>query len=454
MNLLDHFRRIIGGWADAFTQPRTTIRACALAGGLLCGVGRRTITRALGFLGKEQVDWTADYRVFSRSPWKGEDLFDPMMSEAIARYVDTGPLVMAWDDTVVRRNGKKVPGTAWRRDPMSPAFRANFIWGQRYLLGSLVLPLYRQDEKSSPRTLPVRFAECPGVRKPGRKAEPEEMEQYREEKKKRRLTVCFVEEARKMRRALDQQGHEKRELLCAVDGSYCNQTVWKAGLERTRILARVRKDAKLCFPASEKGRVYARETWTPLSVYQDESHPWSTVRAFFGGQWRDVRFKVVDNVMWRKAGKTKMMRLIVLAPAPYRVSKNGRTYYRQESFLLTDDLSSDVGVLVQAYLDRYHIEFNHRDAKTVLGVGQAQVWGEKSTPRVPEFIMAAYSALLLGGLAAYGPTRGTEYRELPKWRRKAKRPSCQDLVTLLRRQITDDKITPITAEQMILTAAA
>ena len=38
-----------------------------------------------------------------------------MLSEAIARYVDTGPMVMAWDDTVVRRTGKHVPNTAWRR---------------------------------------------------------------------------------------------------------------------------------------------------------------------------------------------------------------------------------------------------------------------------------------------------------------------------------------------------
>ena len=70
-------------------------------------------------------------------------------------------------------------------------------WGQRYLLASLVLPLYREDGGSSPRTLPVPFVECPGVRKPGRKATDAQIDQYREEKKKRRLSVCFVEEARK-----------------------------------------------------------------------------------------------------------------------------------------------------------------------------------------------------------------------------------------------------------------
>jgi hypothetical protein len=454
MKLLHHFRRITQGWAHAFTQPRTAVRACALAGALLCGVGRRTITRALGFLDKEQVDWSADYRVFSRSPWQGADLFDPMLREAVAHYADSGPLVLAWDDTVVPRRGLHVPNTAWRWDPMSPPFHVNFIRGQRYLLGALVLPLYRQDGSSSPRTLPVRFVECPGVRKPGRKAQPAELAHYREQKKKHTLSVRFVEAARQMRQTLDQAGLAGRELLCALDGSYCNQTVWRAGLERTRIIARTRKNATLCHPATEPGRVYARQTWTPLDVYQDPKRPWSTVKAFFGGQWREVRYKEVGSVRWRKAGGGKTLRLIVLAPTPYRVSQNGRRYYRQESFLLTDDLTSEVGVLVQAYLDRYQIEFNHRDGKSVLGVGQAQVWGEKSTPRVPEFIVAAYSPLLLAGLAAYGPSRTQEYRELPKWRAKAKRPSCQDLVTLLRQQMSQEKNPISSSEQMILTAAA
>ena len=454
MNLLHHFRRITEGWAGAFPQTRTATRACALAVGLLCGVGRRTITRALGFLDKEQVDWSADYRVFSRSPWESKDLFDLLLMEAIARHVPQGPLFMAWDDTVVRRQGRHVPNTAWRRDPMSPPFHVNLVWGQRYLLASLVLPLYQEDGESSPRTLPVRFVECPGARKPGCRAELVEWELYREEKKKQRLSLRFVEEVTRIRQTLDQQGLAERSLICLVDGSYCNRTVWRADWERTRIVARVRRDAKLADPATEKGRVYSRQTWTPQSVYADPGRPWSTTRCFYGGQWREVRYKEVQRVKWRTARRNKVLRLIVLAPTPYRITAEGKTYYRQESYLLTDDLTTDVGVLIQAYLDRYQIEFNHRDAKSILGVGQAQVWGEKSTPRVPAFIVACYSALLLAGLNAYGPKRGQEYRELPKWRRRARRPSCQDLIHLLRKQWAEEKGSENRREQMIITAAA
>ena len=49
--------------------------------------------------------------------------------------------------------------------------------------------------------------------------------------------------------------------------------------------------------------------------------------------------------------------------------------------------------------------------------------------------MAAYSALLLASLLAFGAERGKQYADLPKWRRNARRPSCLDLITLLRKEI-------------------
>ena len=70
------------------------------------------------------------------------------------------------------------------------------------------------------------------------------------------------------------------------------------------------------------------------------------------------------------------------------------------------------------------------------------------------------SWLLLGGLKCYGPTRTEVYEPLPKWRRGAKRPSCMDLVTLLRKQLVEKPVkfptaeAPATAKVMVGTAAA
>ncbi|MBV8864685.1 MAG: hypothetical protein JO210_04715 [Acidobacteriaceae bacterium] len=80
--------------------------------------------------------------------------------------------------------------------------------------------------------------------------------------------------------------------------------------------------------------------------------------------------------------------------------------------------------------------------------------------RQPALVVAAYSALLLASLEAYGATRNEAYRLLPKWRRKSQRPSCLDLVTLLRQQwherpkIAAALETHSSYQQMILSAAA
>ena len=68
MNLLDYLFKQTRLWAFVFPQERSLERALALAFGILCGVGKRTLTRAISFQGNTQKDWSADYKVFSRSP--------------------------------------------------------------------------------------------------------------------------------------------------------------------------------------------------------------------------------------------------------------------------------------------------------------------------------------------------------------------------------------------------
>ena len=130
---------------------------------------------------------------------------------------------------------------------------------------------------------------------------------------------------------------------------------------------------------------------------------------------------------------------------------------------LTDSMNSPTtpaALLLQDYFDRWGIEVNHRDEKEILGVGEAQVWNKHSVCKVPALLVAMYSWLLLAGLHCYGSKRTRDYEPLPKWRRKARRPSCLDLVTLLRKQLADNPHTfataaaPPTYQTMVGAAAA
>jgi hypothetical protein len=167
----------------------------------------------------------------------------------------------------------------------------------------------------------------------------------------------------------------------------------------------------------------------------------------------------VTKIYWQGGSRKREGRLLAVAPVGYRTSKNGRKYYRQPAYLLTTDLKTSAVELLQAYFDRWGIEVNHRDEKEILGVGQAQVWNEHSGSKVPALLVARYSWLLLASLHCYGPTRTHDYEPLPKWRRGAKRPSCLDLVRLLRKQLADQPPQLGTAEalptyQSLVTTAA
>ena len=143
-----------------------------------------------------------------------------------------------------------------------------------------------------------------------------------------------------------------------------------------------------------------------------------------------IRYKEVNKVLWQNGTKEKPLRLIVLAPLPY--VRGGRRNYRNPAYLLTTDLEGDVELLIQAYFDRWQIEYNHRDEKSILGVGEAQVRNEWSVDREPALHVAAYSALLLASIIAYDDMPHDDFGDTPRWRRKPKRNTCRALVGMLR----------------------
>jgi hypothetical protein len=463
MNLVTYLlEQITTGWASVFPQERSMQRALALAFGILCGVGKRTVTRAISFHGNTQKDWSADYKVFSRCSWKARALFDPILEQAIQGQ-KLKAIVLSTDDTRVWRNGKHVPDTQWHRDPLEPPFQTNLRWGHRFLQASLVLPLYEHDEESSSRAIPVRFEMAPVVKKPGKRATQEELTEYRRLKKEKNLSVQFVALTQEVRVHLNESGHREKPLIQVGDGSFCNRTVFKedwTGLN-VSLVVRCRKDIVLCRRAPGKGRrFYGKTKFTPEEVRRRSSRArWQKALIFHGGCYREVRYKEVTKVYWQGGAKKREVRLLVVAPVGYRTTKKGRKYYHKPAYLLTTDLTRPALELLQAYFDRWGIEVNHRDEKEILGVGEAQVWNPASVSKVPALLVAMYSWLLLAGLQCYGPKRTQEYEPLPKWRRGAKRPSCLDLVTLLRKQLVEKPVQFATAHapatyQTLVTAAA
>ena len=436
VSLVGAMLEICQGWRGVFAQERTLVRALRHVFSGLCSVGRRTLSRAIMSAQRGERDWSADYLLYSRSPWAAPDLFGPAIQYTAAESYP-GHIAVAIDDTKLRKTGRKIPGVVCQRDPLSLPFHVNLMYGIRFLQGSALVPLHASAGAPA-RGIPVWYQEAPVVKKPGKRAPAADWLAYRLAQRTENLSVQSVQALRQLRAAYDAAGAAHKMLMAVCDGSFCNRNVLPAQLERTHIVARCRKDAVLCWPAAPGSRrIYAAETFTPEDVRQNELIPWQCAFIYHGGAWRTVRYKEVSGVYWRGGGGQRRLRLIVIAPTPYRTTRRGRLYYRQPAYLLTTDLDSSTTLLIQMYFDRWEIEVNHREEKDTLGLGQAQVWSYQAVPRQPAFMVAAYSVLLIAGLKAYGPRRTLTYMPLPRWRRQARRPSCLDLVTQLRREITE-----------------
>lgn len=432
--LLERWLALVANWRGVFAQQRTFQRAARQALGALLVVGRATLSRILWAQGRQQLAWAGEYFLHARAPWQPQQLFAPLLQQALP--LCPGRLVgVAVDDTRLRKCGRAIPQAAWTRDPLSPPFHANLMLGLRFLQASLLVPLHRAGPFSA-RALPIRFEEVSTVKKPGKRAAAEAWQRYKQDRKLFNLSQRFVSSMAALRVMLDQAGGARKLLVIAGDGSFCNRTVFAGLCERTALIARARKDARLCFAAPPGGRRrYAEEKFSPEQVRQDESIAWKTTKLFYGGKRRKVRYKEVRDVLWQNGARTRPLRLFVLAPTPYRKRKSAKTYYRQPAYLLSTDLADSARQLLQIYFDRWQIEVNHREEKDTLGLGQAQLWNPRAVPRQPVLVVAAYSALLLAALQAFGPERGAAYAPLPKWRRNARRPSCLDLLALLRSEI-------------------
>ena len=434
MSLLSEFLNITQDWRDMFPQQRTFERALRQATGALVCMGRRCLSRIIWTNGGHTRSWSAEYFLHSRCRWEPQELFRPILKRALA-FCPQRLVGVALDDTRLRKTGRSIPQAFYQRDPLSPPFHVNLVLGLRFLQASLLLPLHRNAPVGA-RALPIHFEEVSRVKRPGKKATDEMKQQYRQAAKQKNLSRSFVQTAKRLRQELDLAGGQKKILVLAGDGSFCNRTCFSEIPERSVLLVRARKDAKLCFQATDDPRrFYATEKFNPEQVRKDDGRSWKTTKIFYGGKRRKIRYKEVVNVYWQSGAKQRPLRLIAIAPTPYRKSKNKKLYYRDPAYLLTTDLRSPANQLLQIYCDRWQIEVNHREEKDTLGVGQAQLWNVTSVPKQPVLVVAAYSALLLASLLAFGPERGIAYAELPKWRRHARRPSCLDLITLLRKEM-------------------
>jgi hypothetical protein len=405
---------------------------------LLC-LGRHTITGLLTTQGRIHQDWSADYRLYSQARLEPEPLFDCALHAVEQKLGPGKPLVVALDDSLLRKRGPHVHGVRWSRDPLGPPFAVNLVRAQRVVQLSAALP----TSPAQARMVPVDFVHAPLPAKPKASASAQEQAAYVQAKASGNINAVAAARLTRLAAKTD------RPVLAVCDGRFANRRFLRAAPKTAEVITRIRKDCVLHFapeaqPATGRRRFYGARAPTPEQLRVDESAPWQRVRGWACGRLHEFKIKRLGGIRTPLQGE-RPCQLVVIAPLSYRLRANSRLLYRQPAYLLCTDSTLSLRQLLQSYLWRWDIEVNFRDGKTLLGVGQAQVRHPQSCQRVPATAVAAYGLLLCAADQAYpidSQSRGSLFPP-PRWRRRQPpRPSTSDLLDHLRFELFAHALKP------------
>lgn len=410
----------------------------------LVAFGRHTISSLLRAQNRHHQDWSADYRFYAQDRFDADAVFHQIRRQVEQTLPPDQPLVTALDDSLLRKTGRKIHGVRYLRDPLSPPFNVNLVRGLRVLQISAALP----QGGGQARMIPIDFRHAVLPAKPRHHAPEQQWQDYRALQAQSNINSVAGQRLQALRRRMDPAA-AGRPLVVGVDGRFTNRTFLKSIPERTVIIGRIRKDTVVHqLPAAQpllgRKRKYGPRLPSPQALLRDPSIPFEKVEAFAVGKKHSFQVKAFGPVVLRFNRAARPVRLLVIKPLGYRLTRGGPLLYRQPAYLICTDPALPLAQCLQYYLWRWDIEVNFRDEKTLLGVGQAQVRTAASNQNAPALAVAAYAMLLLASVHAYGRQGVPDRLEQAKWyrRKKKDRATTNELINQLRRELWSAALNP------------
>lgn len=395
-----------------FTQPSFQ-SFCALTVGLMTRVRSRTVTGmlvAVGLAGR----WhhCRAHRFFSRARWSVDRLGLIALRLIESRLVRAGePLVVAIDDTLLRRCGPKVFGRHLNYDGSSPAVGPSsrrIAWGNSWVVAGVVveLPFLRRAV-----CLPVLFR----LWRPGEG--PTQVEFARELVK------------------LAAQADPDRRLIVLADGAYAGSTLAPEDVpDNVTLVVRARRDIRLHSPPPRrrKGQMgRPRLKGKALASLREQAGSgglsWRRREVDAYGQRQSVEL-AEQRGLWWSAWRAAAAKAVAI--------RDRRAPDQIDLVLICSDPKLSAVEIIELYALRWSIEVAFRDAKQLLGVGEAQNRTQPAVERTAPFgFLCLTLAIVWYALSGHAPGDAHERRQRRPWYRTKREPSVEDMLVKLRRTI-------------------
>ena len=394
---------LLAVFGPLFTAPsfRTF---CGLACGFLAQTGKRTVCGMLAGAGLSRL-WPHDraHWFFARARWNPDDLGLAVARLVVALLVPAGePVVVAIDDTLFRRRGKKVWAASWFHDGSAPG-PAKTGYGNNWVIAAVVvrLPAVRR-----PVAIPVLA----------------------------KLVIKDTSSASRLWLARRMTGMlagalPGRHIRVVADSAYAGRELKKLPAAVTWT-TRLRKDAALhgLPPArtGRRGRPRTKGDRLPSLAELAATTAFTQVTVTRYGKTATISAAAV-TCLWPT----------VFGPRPVTVvlirDKSAAGY---DLALVTTDTAATAAQVIERYASRWSIEVAIEDARQVFGAGQARNRTACAVERTVPFQLACQAVTACWyATAGHDPADVAEHRARAPWYTTKAQPSTADMAAKLRRVI-------------------
>ncbi len=426
---------------SCFTGP-TFATFAALCSGLVAAPARRTVTGMLVAAGLSRC-WhhSRAYYLFYRARWCVDQVGLVLARLVVDRLLAAdADVLIAVDDTLFRRSGRRVHAAAWHHDGSAKGPRTNRVsWGNCWVIAGVVIELPFLDR---PVCLPVAFA------------------LWRKAGTSKQVIACRLVTA--IAAALP-----GRQIHVVGDAWYAGADGAPGagrGAERHRGLpagvtlsSRLRVNASLTAIADPvpgkagRPRRIGAKIGTPKDLATHPDTVWTPAQVRRYGRISTV--SIAERVcLWYGVYRSRAVRVILLRDAD--------TTTGHDLALITTDLATPAEAVVARYAARWSIEVAIEDAKQITGVGQARNRTAPAVERTVPFGLITQSLVIVWyALHGHHPDVAAERQAHQPWYTTKTRPAYLDMIVKLRRLLIASKFRagkprqPTPAETLAIAAA-
>jgi DDE superfamily endonuclease len=406
----------------AFFAPLFSDRAWAkaqvLAVGAILATGNRTVCSALRIMGlSRERHFTNYHRVLNRDAWSCLAAGQVLLGLIVAVIPRDWPIVLAADDTIERRSGRRIKAKGCYRDPVRSS-RKHVVkcFGLKWVALMILVPVpWSQRVWALPFLTTLCWPEGAG---------------------RRASHKTSIDLARQMvlqvRRWLPE-----RELILVLDGGFAAVDLARA-CQRSQVtmICRLRLDAALYHrpgpqapgkrgPKPKKGPRQRRLTeWARRS-----DTPWEEVEVeWYGGRRKPMQV-FSRTGLWHRRGQDPVAIRYVLARDPEDEQPDA-------AYLCTDEGVAPEAIL-KYVVQRWSMEVSFEEARAHLGLETQRQWSDLAIARTTPVLLGLFSVVTLAALRCYGV--GLLSAEQTAWYAKDE-PTFSDCLRLVRSRIWQARI--------------